>query len=70
MSAAEGVWDEVRNWIDEQQAFDAFKMAVENAVNRELTETEVRYIKWISRYDNETIETFISLFEDAAIQKK
>lgn len=60
----------MRNWIDEQQAFDAFKMAVENAVNRELTETEVRYIKWISRYDNETIETFISLFEDAAIQKK
>lgn len=56
----------MRNWIDEQRAFDALKQAAENAVDRSLTETEVRYLKWLAKYDSETIETFMVLFEDSA----
>ena len=29
----------------------------------ELTESEVRYLEWLSRMDNETVEVFSGLFE-------
>ena len=53
-------------YLDEQLAFDALQTAAENAVDRPLTEKEVRYMKWLARMDCETIETFVNLLTDAA----
>ena len=53
-------------YLDEQLAFDALQTAAKNAVDRPLTEKEVRYIKWLARMDCETIETFVNLLTDAA----
>lgn len=58
--------DEVKLYLDEQYAFDALESAVRKAINRELTEKEVRYIKWLTKYDCETIDTFVNLFVQAA----
>lgn len=55
----------MKKYLDEQLAFDALKLAVENAVNRELTETEQRYLQWLARMDYETIDVFVNLFTDA-----
>ena len=57
--------DEVKKYLDEQYAFDALQSAVRNAVDRDLTETEIRYIKWLTKYDCETIDTFVELFKAA-----
>lgn len=62
--------DEVKRYLDEQYSFDALESAVRKAVDRELTEKEVRYLQWLSRYDIETIDTFVELFKDAAIKKE
>lgn len=62
--------DEVKKYLDEQYAFNALESAVMNAVNRELTEKEVRYLHWLSRYDCETIDTFVELFVQSAQNKK
>jgi hypothetical protein len=37
--------------------------ALQKAVGLPLTETEERYLRWLARYDIETIATFIGLFE-------
>ena len=58
--------DEVKRYLDEQYSFDALESAVMKAVDRELTEKEVRYLQWLSNYDCETIDTFVELFKDAA----
>ena len=58
--------DEVKLYLDEQYSFDALQSAVMKAVDRELTEKEVRYLQWLSRYDCETIDIFVELFKDAA----
>ena len=57
--------DEVKLYLDEQYAFDALQSAVKKAVDRELTEKEVRYLQWLARCDYETIDTFVELFKDA-----
>lgn len=54
----------MKRYIDELLAFDALQSAIQEAINRELTETEVRYVKWLARMDYETIDIFIKLFED------
>ena len=61
-----GASDEVKRYLDEQYSFDALQSAVRKAVDRELTETEVRYLRWLSNYDYETIDTFVELFKAAA----
>ena len=55
----------MKRYLDEQYSFDALQNAIQEAVKRELTETEVRYIKWLARMDYETIDIFINLFIDA-----
>ena len=40
--------------------------AVEAAVARPLTDTELQYLKWLARMDFETIDVFTKLFEDSA----
>lgn len=55
-------------YLDELWAFEVLQTAAENAVDRPLTETEVRYMKWLARMDYETIETFVNLLTDAARQ--
>lgn len=54
----------MKRYIDEELSFDALQNAIQNAVDRELTSTEVRYVKWLARMDYETIDIFIKLFED------
>lgn len=56
----------MKKYLDEQLAFDALKQAVESAVQRELTEIELRYIKWLTTMDYETIGVFVKLFTDAS----
>ena len=56
----------MKRYIDEQYSFDALQNAVQSAVDRELTEVELRYIKWLCKMDYETIDTFVKLFKDAA----
>lgn len=56
----------MKSYLDELWAFEALQTAAENAVDRPLSETEVRYIKWLARMDCETIETFVNLLTDAA----
>ena len=51
--------NEVKLYLDSQYVFDT----LQRAVGVPLTETEERYLRWLARYDKETIETFISLFE-------
>ena len=58
--------DEVKSYLDEQYSFDVLQSAVINAIGRDLTETEIRYIKWLTKYDYETIDTFVELFKAAA----
>ena len=55
----------MKKYLDEQLAFDALQTAAKNAVDRPLTEKEIRYIKWLTRMDCETIETFVNLLTDA-----
>ena len=57
--------DEVKRYLDEQYSFNALESAVTKAVDRELTEKEVRYLQWLARCDYETIDTFVELFKDA-----
>lgn len=45
--------------LDDELPFEA----LQKAIGLPLTETEERYLRWLARYDIETIETFISLFE-------
>ena len=45
--------------LDDEQSFEA----LQKAVGLPLTETEERYLRWLARYDIETITTFIGLFE-------
>lgn len=45
--------------LDDELSFDA----LQKAVGLPLSETEERYLRWLARYDTETIETFIGLFE-------
>lgn len=56
----------MKRYLDEQYSVEALQSAVQSAVNRELTGTEVRYIEWLCRMDYETINIFINLFKDAA----
>jgi hypothetical protein len=56
----------VKRYLDEQYSFDALESAVMKAVDRELTEKEVSYLRWLSNYDCETIDTFVELFKAAA----
>ena len=56
----------MKRYLDEQYSFDALQSAVRKAIDRELTETEVRYLRWLSNYDYETIDTFVELFKAAA----
>ena len=56
----------MKRYLDEQYSFDALQSAVMKAVDRELTEKEVRYLRWLSNYDCETIDTFVELFKAAA----
>lgn len=44
--------------LDDESSFEALQKAVELP----LTETEERYLRWLAKYDIETIETFIGLF--------
>lgn len=41
------------------------KKIIEDAVERELTEKELKYVEWLERMDFETIEVFTKLFKDA-----
>lgn len=45
--------------LDEELSFEA----LQKAVGLPLTETEERYLRWLAKYDIETISTFIGLFE-------
>lgn len=45
--------------LDDEQSFEA----LQKAVGLPLTETEERYLRWLAKYDIETISTFIGLFE-------
>ena len=45
--------------LDDELSFKA----LQNAVGLPLTETEERYLRWLAKYDIETIATFIGLFE-------
>ena len=45
--------------LDDELSFEA----LQKAVGLPLTETEERYLRWLARYDAETIETFIGLFK-------
>ena len=44
--------------LDDKLSFDA----LQRAVGLPLTEQEERYLRWLAKYDAETIETFIGLF--------
>lgn len=56
----------MKKYIDEQLAFDALQTAAENAIDRPLTDKEVQYLKWLARWDYETIDVFVNLLTDAA----
>jgi hypothetical protein len=49
----------VKKVLDDELPFEA----LQKAVGLPLTEVEERYLRWLARYDIETIETFIGLFE-------
>ena len=51
-------------YLNEQYSFDVLYNTIQKAVNRKLTDKEIRYIIWLTKMDCETIDVFVKLFAD------